>query len=239
MADIVISFKRAEAKYAIMKHKDNCDVTDNVQGVPYTYTEKIIPIIKPTIRAMYLKSEELDRHMSQFTSIEYNLDYYDYNVRKKILGEGETDFHLDLTKGDFMPTHVVFALSPISRLTADDKFCLTKFERHDLESFSVLVDNMTLENFPLKTNEDFYFQFLLATDRYQNPWSSGVLPLLQFTEGTFIVVVNFEALEKTDASSYQVKLKFKKGLSEKFALLYMPVIPRTLTISPSGDVSVN
>ena len=62
---------------------------------------------------------------------------------------------------------------------------------------------------------------------------------MQFTDGNFMVVVNFEALEKTDASSYQVKLKFKEGLTEKFALLYMPVIPRTLTISPSGDVAVN
>lgn len=238
MVDVVITLKRAEAKYSILKHKPNNTVEgEHNRSIPYTYDEKVIPIIKPTLRAMYLKSDDLDRHMNQYVSTDYDFEYYDYNVRKKILGEGETDFHLDLTKGDFMPTHVVFAITPISRLKSSEEICLTRFNRHDLESFSVLVDNMTLENFPLKTNEDFYFQFLTATDRYQNPWSSGVLPLIQFTDGNFIIVVNFESMEKTDSSSYQVKLKFKNGLTEKFALLYMPVIPRSLSISPSGDVT--
>ena len=73
-----------------------------------------------------------------------------------------------------------------------------------------------------------------------NPWSSGVLPIHQFKDGNFIIVVNFEQLERIEGTTFiHAKLSFTEPLDDKFVLLYMPITQRSLTISPDGDVTVD
>lgn len=239
--ELRLKYHRAPSSFAIMKISENVTVLDDqaLLSTPFTFDQLVIPIIKPTFRAMYLKSPELDSKMRGYEQYPFEISYLDYVVRKPILNDGESDFLIDLTKGR-MPSYAVFAIAPLSRLTGSDKECITKFTRHDLKSFEILIDNLKIEGFPLITNADFYNNFLVATDRYMNPWSSGVLPFIQFVEGNFFIIVNFEQLEKIEGSTHiHVKLSFNKALTEKFTLLYMPMTQRVLTITPDGDVSVD
>lgn len=239
--ELRLKYQRAPSSFSILKIRDNVKVLENAElrDTPCEYKEKVIPIIKPVFRAMFLRSDELDNQMRHYNQYPYELEYIDYVVRKPILDSQESDFTIDLTKGK-LPTYAIFGIAPLSKLTGDEKSCITRFDRHDLASFEILLDHIKLEGFPLVSNADFYNNFLVMTDRYQNPWSSGVLPLIQFIDGNFFIVVNFENLERTEAQTQlHVKLSFKKVLGEKFALLYMPMTKRTLTISPDGDVNVD
>ena len=235
--EVRLKYQRATAGFSIMKLRDNVTVLDdvNLRQIACEYPEGIVPIIKPVFRAMYLRSDELDQKMRQFQQYAFELDYLDYVIRKPVLADNESDFTIELTKGK-MPKYAVFAIAPLARLAGSEDTCLTKFERHNLDSFDVLLDNNGIEGFPLKTNADFYHSFLVQTDRYMNPWSSGVLPFSNFMLGNFMIVVNFENMEREDHSQFHVKLSFSQPLTEKFVLLYMPITLRTLTISPDGDV---
>jgi hypothetical protein len=239
--ELRLKYNRAPTNFSILKIRQNVSVLDdnNILSAPCDYTEPVIPIIKPVFRAMYLKSDELDSQMRKYEQYPYEMEYVDYVIRKPILGVNESDFLIDLKKGRF-PTYAVFALAPLDRLNGSETRSLTKFERHDLQSFEILLEGIRIEGHPLVSNADFYNSFLINTHRYQNPWSSGVLPLSQFISGNFFIVVNFEDLEKTDAQThFQVKLTFKKPLTEKYVLLYMPMTTRLLTIAPDGDVNVD
>jgi len=235
--EVRLKYQRASAGFSIMKLRDTVTVLDNINltSINYEYPDAIVPIVKPVFRAMYLRSDELDQKMRQFQQYAFELDYFDYVIRKPVLADNESDFTINLTKGK-MPKFAVFALAPLARLVGSQDTCLTKFDRHNLTSFDVLLDNNGIEGFPLKTNADFYHNFLVHTDRYMNPWSSGVLPLSNFMQGNFFIVVNFENLEREDHSHFHVKLSFSEPLAEKFVLLYMPITQRTLTITPDGDV---
>jgi len=239
--EIRLKYTRAPSAFSILKIQENVTVLDDttVLSTPCDYAEQVIPIVKPVFRAMYLKSDELDSQMRKYQQYPFEMEYIDYVVRKPILGENESDFLIDLKKGRF-PTYAVFALAPLDRLNGSYVNSLTKFERHGLKSFEILLEGIRIEGHPLVTNADFYNSFLIHTNRYLNPWSSGVLPLSQFISGNFFIVVNFENLEKTDAQThFQVKLTFKNPLTEKFVLLYMPMTTRLLTIAPDGDVNVD
>jgi len=219
-----LKYQRAPSGFSIMKLRDAVTVFDDVAltSIDFDYPEAIVPIIKSVFRAMYLRSDELDQKMRQFQQYASELDYFDYVVRKPVLADNESDFIIELTKGK-RPKYAVFALAPLARLVGSEDTCLTKFERHNLSSFDVLLDNNGIEGFPLKSNADFYHKFLVHTDRYMNPWSSGVLPLSNFMQGNFFIVVNFENMEREDHSHFHVKLSFSEPLTEKFVLLYIRV----------------
>jgi len=84
---------------------------------------------------------------------------------------------------------------------------------------------------------EFYDAFLKQTNRYLNPWSSGVTNFKDFRDCHFIIVTNLEKMKITEGA-LQLKLKFENVLSEKLVLIWMPVHDKKLIIDKNLDVSV-
>ncbi|CAG5111060.1 Oidioi.mRNA.OKI2018_I69.chr2.g5396.t1.cds [Oikopleura dioica] len=149
--EIRLKYQRAPASFSIMKIKENVTVLDNpnLASIPFNFTDPVVTIVKPVFRAMYLKSDELDNKMRGYAQYPFEMPFLDYVVRKPVLNDHESDFLIDLTKGK-MPSYAVFAICPITRLNGSDTECITKFTRHKLKSFEILLDNVKVEGFPLQ-----------------------------------------------------------------------------------------
>ena len=73
--------------------------------------------------------------------------------------------------------------------------------------------------------------------RFQNPYSSGVVPFSKYQEGSFLIVANLEKMKITDGA-FQVKLSFANDLQQKLVFIWMPVYERRLIIDKNLDVAI-
>jgi hypothetical protein len=237
---IHLAFERAPAKFSLLKKVSKLEATDengNVHEIDYEYPTAVVELVKPHFKAMYVYSEKLEREMSKYATAKFETDFLDYCIRRPTLEAGDSDYTVNLTKGSF-PKYAVFAVTTLKRAQGSFENTVTKLSRDNIEQIDILVDGSSLPGFPLKTNMDFYENFLVMSERYLNPWSSGVLPFPHFLKNNFFVLVNFEMLGRENSSQLVVKIKFKQALEEKHLLIYMPLTEKRLVITPENDVSV-
>jgi hypothetical protein len=233
--EICLKLYRAPSSAAVMKISDEITCHDGTK-IPYEFDDSYIELRRPRLCAMFLRSEKLDAKMAKYRSYDYECNFYDYPIRLNILDSGESEFLVNLSRGAF-PKYAFFAIRPMNEESPTMERCLTNFNRHDLESFTVLVNSEPLPGHPLTTDTKFYYNFLQNTDRLFNPWSSGVLPFHHYAHHNFFVVINFDNL-KRDSGPLHVKLRFRKNLEEKFHLIFMPVYAKKFVKTPHNDISV-
>jgi hypothetical protein len=207
--------------------------------IPYEYTESVIPMINPVLNAYYAYSPELENSMNK-SLYDKKINFLDYQARRDVLDAGLSDFTIDLRNGKF-PLYLFIVFSTLDRISGSEKLSLTKFEQHGLSSIDILVDQESILGFPLSglglDAVEFYHQYLNNTNRFANPWSSGVLTFHEFVDSNFMICVNFEKLGISEGV-IQLKLKFDTVLSEKKVLLWVPVVERKLSFDKNLDVSV-
>lgn len=208
--------------------------------IPFNYTEAVVPIINPVLNAFYAFSPELETTMNR-SLYDKKINYLDYQARRDVLDAGLSDFTLDLGNGKF-PLYLFIVLSTLDRISGSEKLSLTKFEQLGLSSIDVLIDQESILGFPLDglglNAVDFYHQYLNHTNRFANPWSSGVLTFKEYVDSNFMICINFEKLGITEGK-IQLKLKFDEVLKDKKVLLWVPVVERKLIFDKNLDVSVD
>ena len=151
-----------------------------------------------------------------------------------------TSYQIDLGQGK-VPQWLFFGFSTLERLNGNERLCTTRFQPGDLVEFDITRFHESLTGFPLQGSGlaagSFYLNFLKQTQRYRNPWSSGVLSFSEFLRSNFIIVVNLEWLQ-IEEGALTVKLKFKQPQNEKLCFLWMPCERRKLVIDSNLGVSV-
>ena len=225
-----------------MKVKDTITAIDKTGAkidIPFVYTEPVVPIINPVMNAFYAYSPELESSMNK-SIYDKTINYLDYQARRDVLDAGLSDFTINLNSGKF-PLYLFVVFSTLDRISGSENLSLTKFEQQGLSTIDVLVDQESILGFPLSgiglDAIDFYHQYLNHTNRFANPWSSGVLTFREYIDSNFMICINFEKLGITDGV-VQLKLKFENVLAEKKVLLWVPVVSRKLIFNKNLDVSV-
>ena len=73
----------------------------NKQGnkVPWTYENKVIPLINPILRCYFVESVEADRFYGKNKMYDVSLDFLDYSLRRELLLKGISQFNLKLFEG--------------------------------------------------------------------------------------------------------------------------------------------
>ena len=226
-----------------LKVKETITAIDNSDAkidIPFKYTESVVPMINPVLNAFYAFSPELETSMNR-SLYDKTINYLDYQARRDVLDAGLSDFTLDLSNGKF-PLYMFVVLSTLDRISGSENLSLTKFNQHGLSSIDVLIDQESILGYPLDglglNAVDFYHQYLNHTNRFANPWASGVLTFKEFVDSNFMICINFEKLGITQGK-IQLKLKFDEVLKDKKVLLWVPVVERKLIFDKNLDVSVD
>ena len=229
-----------------MKVKDTITLTlksdeKTTADVPYNYEENVIPLKNPVLHAYYAYGPELERSMSRIQSYNFELPFLNYAVRRTILDSGLSEFDINLVQGQ-QPKFIVFGFSTLERISGRDTLSLTRFVQGDLKKFDLVLDHESVLGFPLTgMNKDavmYYQNFLKQTFRFNNAYSSATVNFAEFLGYNFIVVVNLDQLKIFDGQ-LQLKLQFENPLSEKRALIWLPVYERKLIIDKNAKVTVD
>ena len=92
---IQLTFNRAEASKSVLQIKDE-DINSNV----FSYSEKTVPLIEPTLSCYFVESEKADRFYSKSKMYDVSLDFMDYSVRRDLLAENTMNHNVKLIEGE-------------------------------------------------------------------------------------------------------------------------------------------
>ena len=241
---VTLRFHRAPASFGVIKTSNTIeckqrDDEDQKKVINIKLDSDVIQLINPVLHAHYSYSHELNSMMSRISSTAMEIPFMDYAVRRSILSEGLSSYDINLLQGK-LPKYIFFTFMGLDRMRGTDELSLTRFNRGELEEFNLMLDHESITGHPLKKQVspvlEFYQNFLKMTNRYLNPWSSGVLSLTEF-RNNFIIVANLEKLKIFDGA-LQLKLQFERELTEKLALIWLPVYEKRLIIDKNDEVII-
>jgi len=218
-----LSFHRANAKKALV------DISNEVIKFPQT----VIPLIEPVLQVCWAFSPKLTQDMSKISSVGLNIPFESGHIRHRVLDDGLMEHNVQIIQGQ-VPKYMAFFLMEPDRFANDFKYSSTKMERHGLTQFSLVMDNETMQHYPLKVikygTSNFYHQFyrrwLQMTDRYEDN-ETDIMDEETYINSNFIILETFEDLENKEGH-LAVKLNFDSPLENKLLLCWLPVTQKTL-----------
>ena len=130
------------------------------------------------------------------------------------------------------------------RFSNDFKYSSTKFEMHDLQEFSLSVDNQIQEHYPLKVlnfggeefKHQFYRRWLDQTGKIDDQ-EATFMNEKDYLDSNFFIVENFSDFTSTEGH-LTCSVKFKSDLTEKLFICWMPVKRKTLKFDRLLSVQV-
>ena len=204
---IQIRFHRAPYTFGLMRIADTVDAyrkedsNKTIEKLQFSFPELVVPIINPVLNCHYSFSPELERTMSRISSYAFETKYMDYEVRRHVLDTGLQEYTLNLFQGP-LPRFIVCGLSTMTRAQGDETLSLTRFEQYNLDRLDFTLDRESILNYPLtgygENSIDFYRNYLKSTYRVNNAFSSAVTSFSEYLDGSFITVLNLEALKIYD-----------------------------------------
>ena len=204
---IQIRFHRAPYSFSLMKmsntlkayRKDDDSKTE--ADLEFNFPELVVPIKNPVLNCYYSYSPELERTMSRISSYTFESKFLDYEVRRHVLDTGLQEYTLNLFQGP-LPKFIVCGLSTMGRTQGDENLSLTRFEQYGLDQLDFTLDRESILGYPLTGSGEnaieFYQNYLQSTHRAQNAFSSAVTSFAEYLDGSFITVLNLEALKIFD-----------------------------------------
>ena len=187
------------------------------------FEPRAVELINPQFHVMYIDSLEIERKMTRLKG--QGLSYADYPLRTIVINEGLSEYDIAIMQGS-MPELCVFALVEVDRFAGSFNTSSTKFTRHNISQFELVLNSDVLNDYPLEMKGgdsiEFYRQYLKNTERLDNPFCSTVITQTQFDNSNFMIVHNFEN-EKGQEGQLTCKIKFLKPLAEKLILIFMPI----------------
>ena len=226
---IQICFNRAHANKALIKTTIDSE----------KLSTDTIKILSPSLACYFVESTKAESFYSKAKLYDVSINFVDYNIRRELLSDGVADHKIKLFEGP-LPSGIVIGLMDPEAFDGDYTKSSVKFTQHDIDCVDLQVDNLSLVDFPLTIKTDsyieFYLNYLKSTNRFQNAFSSGAMSYENFSTNFLI----FKDLHLDNLSSGQLilKLKFKKLLSKKLYVIFMPTFEKSLSFDSHFNISV-
>ena len=232
---IQLTFTRASAKKGLLQISDK--KADNTE---FSYTDKVVTLINPTLCCYFVESQKADQFYGKTKLYDVGLNFLDYSLRRELLMDNVADFNLKLYEGP-LPSIVIMGLIKPSVFDGDFASSALKFQRHNLESFEMLVDSQPVVNHPLKMKQnnavEFFSNYLRNTNRFYNTYSNGSLSFEDFTDSNFLVFTNLKADNYTHGQ-LTLKMKFASVLEEKLFCIFIPIYEKQLVFDSYFNVQI-
>ena len=138
-----IKFHRAPAGFVLLKigktvaAKKKSDPNNMVQ-VPFTYDERVVPILNPVLKCFYAYSPALSQKMGKISSYAFELDFMHYECRQSIFDTALSEYTINLGQGP-LPKYIIFALSTVERSRGNELQSVTHFEQLGITQFDLLL----------------------------------------------------------------------------------------------------
>ena len=226
-----LTFHRANAKKAVV------DVSDSI----IKYPSDVIKVIDPTLHICWGYSNQLSLQMNKVRSSGIKIPFESSHVRHRVLDTGLAEHNIQILQGK-MPESLVFFFMEPERFANDSKLSSSKMERHGLTEFSLILDNNTCENYPLKLVKcgesvfyhEFYRRWLVMTSNYGDSYED-LMDEATFMNTNFMIVENFKDFDNKEGV-LSLKLKFEQSLTKKLFCCWVPTINKTLEIDRNLSV---
>ena len=138
-----IKFHRAPSGFLLLQTgktvaaKKKSDPSKVVQ-LPFTYDERVIPILNPVLKCFYAYSPALSQKMGKIASYAFELDFMHYECRQSIFDTALSEYKINLGQGP-LPKYIIFALSSVKRSRGNDLQSVTHFEQLGITEFDLLL----------------------------------------------------------------------------------------------------
>ena len=138
-----IKFHRAPSSFALLKvaeevkAKKKSDLA-NVVRIPYSFQERVVPIINPVLKCFYAYSPALSQKMGKISSYAFELDFLHYECRQSIFDTALSEYKVNLGHGP-LPKYIIFALSEVQRSQGSEALSITYFEQLEMTEFDLLL----------------------------------------------------------------------------------------------------
>ena len=138
-----IKFHRAPSGFALLQigktvaAKKKSD-PNNVVQLPFTYEERVVPIINPILKCFYAYSPTLSQKMGKISSYAFELDFMHYECRQSIFDTALSEYTINLGQGPF-PKYIIFALSTVERSRGNYLQSVTHFQQLGMTQFDLLL----------------------------------------------------------------------------------------------------
>ena len=214
----------------------------DVANTIVNFDEKVIPIMEPTLHTTWAFGPVLENQMQKIKHSGITIPFNACSVRHRALTD-MTEQTIEILQGP-LPEYIAFFLMEPLRFEGDLKLSSTKMETHSLSEFSLLLDNVVQENYPLKVIKhddnkfyhEFYRRWLLETDRYRDT-DSQIMSEDEYITQNFIILERFRDFEN-QAGYLSVKLKFDEELKNKLYLCWMPCYKKRINFDKHLSVQV-
>ena len=138
-----IRFHRAPAEFGLLKFSENVSAKkksapNDVIQIPFTYEERVIPILNPILKCFYAYGPALSQKMSQIASYAFELDFMHYECRQTIFDTALSEYKVNLGQGP-LPKYIIFALSSVQRSRGNAAESITHFEQLGIAEFDLLL----------------------------------------------------------------------------------------------------
>ena len=138
-----IKFHRAPAGFALLKVDENVQAKkksapNSIVEIPFTYDEKVVPIVNPIMKCFYAYSPALSQKMGKIASYAFELDFMHYECRQSIFDTALSEYTINLGQGP-LPKYIIFALSTVERSRGNELQSVTHFEQLGITQFDLLL----------------------------------------------------------------------------------------------------
>lgn len=228
-----LSFHRANARRALV------NVTNAIQSYEHT----TIPIHEPTLHLSWAYSRKLEQDMDKVALNGMDVSYLSSHIRYTTLDGSRLEYTVPISQGP-VPKYIVFFLMSQERFSGDLMLSSTKFQTHDLQQFSLLMDNDVMPGYPLKEvclgeekfQHEFYRQWLLMTDRFGGP-DDDIMTEEEYLESNFMIVETFDDFDHNEGL-LSAKLNFCNTHKDQLLLCWMPVTEKVIKFSRNLSANI-
>ena len=228
-----LTFHRANARKALV------DISNSV----IEFGSFSIPLLEPMFHGCWSYGPKLDSQMGKVRTSGITIPFESAHIRHRVLEDGLLEHRIEIIQGP-MPEYLVFFLMEPERFASDFKLSSTKMQMHELDEFSLILDNVVQEGYPLKVIKrgktkfyhEFYRRWLMETESYGDS-DQKIMDEKTYIGYNFMIVENFRNFESNEGN-LAVKLKFETVLSEKLFLAWMPCSKKELKFDRNMSVQM-
>ena len=234
---ITINLKRTTAKLPLMYIGDPSVPTD--VNPDFTYDDNI-ELDSATLTVPFVFSTKLEKTHNYFsTPLVYPI--YDYVSKVQSITSGVTEVHFNLTSGGDLPEKFFGGFLNTSNYHGSFAYSATKFSRHAVNKFEVLLDDQVLPGLPITCGEELcsrsYVHWLQMTNQWQNPLSTVALSLDEFENSNFMHGYDLADISE-ETGWLSLRFSFEKPTTNLVFVAFL-VYPKTLTIDKDRNAHIN
>ena len=229
-----LTFHRAKPSKALV------DISDEI----ISFDGNTISIIDPLFQSCWTSSEKLTQQMAKVNTSGISIPFHSSHIRHRVLASGSTEYTIDISQGP-LPEYMVFFLMEPERFNNDLKLSSTKMSRHGLDQFSLTLDNVIMENYPLKViryedstfYHEFYKRWLVMTSNYTDT-DEPIMTEETYINTNFMILETFQNFVSKEGQLV-VNLKFEADLQKQMLLCWMPCIKKNLNFDRNLVARIN